>query len=272
MPAAGYADKPTTKAPNWHALVAWDLLFNNLAAGLFLNAAIAELCVPDAFRRVADIAYPIALVFLAADLVSLVIDLGDPWRFHHMLRVFKPSSPMSLGTWCLTAYSLPLTILAAISIFGIDVSWLRTIVIIVGLLPAFVVATYKGVLLSTSAQPRWKDARWLGAYLANSALTLGCACCLAVAIAVDQATAVTVLRVSLALLLTLNFAVSWLLTSGMKLRVSPSSAAVRIAVFALAMVLLSIGGSTPLLIAVGIVLLTAIAVRFEIVNWPRTAG
>ena len=46
--------------------------------------------------------------------MMLVLDLGDPLRFHHMLRVFKPSSPMSLGTWSLTAYSLPLTLIVAI--------------------------------------------------------------------------------------------------------------------------------------------------------------
>ena len=64
----------------------------------------------------ANTAYPIALVLLFADLVCLVLDLGDPLRFHHMLRVFKPSSPMSLGTWCLTIYSLPLTVAAALSL------------------------------------------------------------------------------------------------------------------------------------------------------------
>ena len=46
--------------------------------------------------------------------MMLVLDLGDPLRFHHMLRVFKPSSPMSLGTWSLAAYSLPLTLIVAI--------------------------------------------------------------------------------------------------------------------------------------------------------------
>jgi hypothetical protein len=38
------------------------------------------------------------------------------------------------------------------------------------------------------------------------------------------------------------------------------------------MALLAIGGSAALLIAVGIVLLVAIAVRFEIMDWPRTAA
>ena len=60
------------------------------------------------------LAYPIALVLLLTDLLLLVLDLGDPLRFHHMLRVFKPYSPMSFGTWSLTLYSLPLTLIVAI--------------------------------------------------------------------------------------------------------------------------------------------------------------
>src|SRR4051794_17105036 len=111
---SAYAARPATKAPAWHGLVTLDVLFNNLTAGLFLVAALGELAAPDVFANVARAAYPVAFVFLLADLVCLVADLGDPLRFHHMLRVFKPTSPMSLGTWSLTVYSLPLTVLAAI--------------------------------------------------------------------------------------------------------------------------------------------------------------
>ena len=39
-----------------------------------------------------------------ASLYLLIADLGRPERFHYMLRVVKPSSPMSVGTWILTAY------------------------------------------------------------------------------------------------------------------------------------------------------------------------
>jgi hypothetical protein len=42
-------------------------------------------------------------------------------------------------------------------------------------LPALGSAVYKGVLFSTTAQPGWKHARWLGGYLTNSAVLLGCA-------------------------------------------------------------------------------------------------
>src|ERR1700730_1627922 len=99
MPATngpGYANGPVTKAPDWHGFVAWDLLFNNLTTGLFLVAAFGDLAAPEVFATVARVAYPVALVFLLTDLMCLIFDLGDPLRFHHMLRVFKPSSPMSL--------------------------------------------------------------------------------------------------------------------------------------------------------------------------------
>src|ERR1700733_13694258 len=110
----GYLNQDITKVPGWHGLVAWDLLFNNLTTGLFLFTAVGELASPDLLGPVAKLAYPVALVFLLTDLLMLVADLGDPLRFHHMLRVFKPSSPMSLGTWSLTVYSLPLTLIVAI--------------------------------------------------------------------------------------------------------------------------------------------------------------
>src|SRR5437588_10741755 len=146
----GYAARPVTKPPDWHGLVAWDLLFNNLTTGLFLVAAIGELAAPTVFSPVAKVAYPVALLLLLADLLCLVFDLGDPLRFHHMLRVFKPSSPMSLGTWCLTIYALPLTVAGALSLLpegGTTLEWVRRTAVVLGLLPALGSAVYKGVLL-----------------------------------------------------------------------------------------------------------------------------
>jgi hypothetical protein len=137
----------------------------------------------------------------------LVFDLGDPLRFHHMLRVFKPHSPMSVGTWCLTIFSLSLTAAAGLSVLaelGLDFEWARILAVILGLLPAFGSAAYKGVLLSTNAQPGWKDARWLGGYLTNSALLMGCAELLVLSALMDQTQAIAVLRSALIVLLVLN--------------------------------------------------------------------
>src|SRR6202035_2026050 len=105
----GYENMPVTKVPGWHGIIAWDALLNGMATGLLQPPAVSELAAPAVFMRVAKLPYPVAFVLLIVDLGLLVLDLGDPLRFHHMLRVFKPSSPMSLGTWCLTIFSLPLT-------------------------------------------------------------------------------------------------------------------------------------------------------------------
>lgn len=204
---SGYANIPVTKAPGWHGTIAWDALLNGTATGLFMAAAVSELAAPAIFTPVAKVAYPVALVLLLVDLALLVSDLGDPLRFHHMLRVFKPLSPMSVGTWCLTIFSLPLTAAAALSLLsemGIDFEWARILAVVVGLLPGFGSAAYKGVLLSTNAQPGWKDARWMGGYLTNSALLMGCAELLVLSALMGQPQATAILRTGFIVLLVLN--------------------------------------------------------------------
>jgi len=202
-----YANMPVTKAPDWHGTIAWDALFNGMATGLFLAAAVSELAAPEIFTPVAKVAYPIALVVLLIDLGMLVLDLGDPLRFHHMLRVFKPVSPMSVGTWSLTIFSFPLTVAAALSLLSemkVSFELTRKVVVVAALVPGFCSAAYKGVLLSTNAQPGWKDARWMGGYLTNSALLLGCAQLLVLSALMRQAQAAAILRTAFVVLLVLN--------------------------------------------------------------------
>jgi hypothetical protein len=203
----GYENMVVTKVPGWHGIIAWDALLNGMAMGLFLVAAVSELAAPTVFMHVARVAYPVALVLLLVDLGLLVLDLGDPLRFHHMLRVFKPGSPMSVGTWCLTIFSLPLTAAAGLSVLAIlgwDFEWARILAVIAGLLPGFGSAAYKGVLLSTNAQPGWKDARWLGGYLTNSALLMGCGEFLILSALMGQTQAIAILRTAFIVLLVLN--------------------------------------------------------------------
>src|SRR3984885_14724960 len=139
---SGYANMPVTKVPGWHGIIAWDALLNGMATGLFLAAAVSELAAPGVFMRVAKVAYPVAFVLLIVDLGLLVLDLGDPLRFHHMLRVFKPSSPMSLGTWSLTIFSLPLTLIVAVEAaqavgllpsWSMALEWVRKSAVVFGL-------------------------------------------------------------------------------------------------------------------------------------------
>ncbi len=279
---AGYAAETVTKAPEWHGLVAWDLLFNNLATGLFLTAALGELLAPATFTPLAKVAYPVALILLLVDLTCLVLDLGDPLRFHHMLRVFKPTSPMSLGTWCLTAFSFPLAVAAALALVPearIGIEWGRKAAVVLGLLPAFGAAAYKGVLLSTTSQPGWRDARWLGSYLTNSALLLGCAALLALSVLTEQERTTAVLRPALMLLLVFNALALSLLLAELRATLVRTYGRWRrrqlgMLAFGGGMLtpfgLVLLGDSPPVLLtAVLLLLLGSLAIRFVIIQIPH---
>ncbi len=286
----GYSAQDVTKVPGWHGLVAWDLFFNNLTTGLFLFAAVGELASPGLLGPVARTAYPVALVFLLTDLMMLVLDLGDPLRFHHMLRVFKPSSPMSLGTWSLTLYSLPLTLIVAIETAqalgllppgSIALEWVRKSAVVLGLLPAFGSLAYKGVLFSTSSQPGWKDARWLGGFMANSALMLGCAELLFVSVLTGYARAAAALRTVAVVLLLLNIIPAGLLFSELRAtlsRIYRDQQVYLALVFIfvggtlIPLILLQVGDGAPWILgAVLLILLGSLALRFLFIKIPHAS-
>jgi hypothetical protein len=283
----GYAGQEPTHAPPWHGLVVWDVFFNALTTGLFMAAAIGELARPAALGPVASWAYPLALLFLLTDLCLLVLDLGDPLRFHHMLRVFKPSSPMSLGTWCLTLYSLPLTAVVALDLLALaglvpaGVSaweWARKALLVLALPFCFGSMAYKGVLFSTSSQPGWRDARWLGAYHVGSAFALGAAALLALAAPTGQGAAVAILRPATVILLTGQAVPLVLLTAELRSVLLAAHARGRLLgagtlAFglgtALPVPLVVLGGSVPLTVAALAALSGGWTVRHLFVTLPQ---
>jgi Polysulphide reductase, NrfD len=278
MQAAGYANREITHPPNWHTLVEIDFFLNGLATGLFLVAAVAELAKPDAIGPVARWAYPIALILLLADLACLVFDLGNPARFHHMLRVFKPLSPMSLGTWCLTAFSLPLTALVVVDLLG-GPGWLHVLLIVVSLPLAFGSAAYKGVLFSTTAQPGWRDARWLGAFHITGALVVGAAGLLLISILMGRAEAVRSLCPVAVALVILNLIAQCVLCAESLPALSwihPTNGWLVVAGVILIGGLLPIGlltdsGSTEFGVAAGLLLANGFVVRVAVVRLPHWA-
>jgi hypothetical protein len=217
----------------------------------------------------------------------LVFDLGNPLRFHHMLRVFKPSSPMSLGTWCLAIFSLFLALIVVVEAI-VAMGWLpgdsgaawwvRKLALVSGLPFAFASAAYKGVLFSTSAQPGWQDARWLGAYLVNSAVTLGTGALLVIAALADEVPATATLRPALGLLIILNVIVLALLVTELYPLLSRlhTRGELRTAAFLLALAgfvipvgLLFVGGVALICVAVVLLVLANLAIRVALVRLPH---
>jgi hypothetical protein len=170
VPAAefqSYYGRPIIKAPVWRHDIAAYLFTGGLAAGSALIAAAADLTGRPALRRAGRLT---ALGALGASTYFLINDLGRPGRFHHMLRVAKPTSPMSVGTWILTAFGasagiagvgelaplLPRSGAAGLARRVLPAAGRAGGLAAAGLAPAL--ATYTGVLLADTAVPSWHEA------------------------------------------------------------------------------------------------------------------
>ncbi|BBY80265.1 polysulfide reductase NrfD [Mycolicibacterium pulveris] len=159
-----YYGKQILKTPVWNWMIAAYLFTGGLSAGSAMLAAGADLTGLPGLRKVSRIG---SLAGVLASLYFLIADLGRPERFHHMLRVAKPSSPMSVGTWILSAYG-PGSGVAAVA--ELMPSWLRRtrlgrlvarLARPAGLWAAATapgVASYTAVLLSQTAVPAWREA------------------------------------------------------------------------------------------------------------------
>ncbi|TDB81175.1 NrfD/PsrC family molybdoenzyme membrane anchor subunit [Micromonospora sp. KC721] len=178
-----YYGRPILKPPVWRWDIPAYLFTGGLAAGSSLLAAGGQLTGRPALRRAGRVT---ALGAVTASAYLLIHDLGRPARFHHMLRVAKPTSPMSVGTWILSAYG-PAAGLAAVAEAA---AWLpergaagraRRLLPpagqVAGLAAAATapaLATYTGVLLATTAVPSWHEAYpHLPIIFAGSALASG---------------------------------------------------------------------------------------------------
>ncbi|HWG94603.1 MAG TPA: NrfD/PsrC family molybdoenzyme membrane anchor subunit [Mycobacteriales bacterium] len=159
-----YYGRPVVKPTPWEHDIPAYLFMGGVAAGSSLLSAGADLTGRPVLRRRGRLA---ALFALTVSMVALVKDLGRPERFHHMLRVVKPTSPMSVGTWLLTLYG-PFAGLAAVSELvprrlrrTLPGRLLGAAARPAGLTAAVVaptVASYTAVLLSNTSTPTWHDA------------------------------------------------------------------------------------------------------------------
>jgi polysulfide reductase-like protein len=130
------------------------LYLGGLAGASSVLAAGAELTGRPALARTTKVT---ALGAVGVSLAALVHDLGRPERFLHMLRVLKPSSPMSVGTWLLSAYGPITAVAAATDVVRVLPRTGRAASLAAAVLgPA--VASYTAVLISDTAVPAWHDA------------------------------------------------------------------------------------------------------------------
>jgi len=149
-----YYGRPIVKAPSWEPLdIAGYFFLGGLAGAGSVLAAGAAQTGRTAMGRAMKVSSAVAI---GASAVALVHDLGRPARFANMLRVLKPTSPMSIGSWLLSAYAPAAGAAALLDVTGRLPRLGRAATLGAAMLgPA--IATYTAVLAADTAVPAWHD-------------------------------------------------------------------------------------------------------------------
>jgi formate-dependent nitrite reductase membrane component NrfD len=162
-----YYDVPLLKPPVW----TWEVPLYFFVGGAAGAAAIIG-CIAEWTRTDGTLARDAKWIAAAGGPLSaalLTADHGRPERFINMLRVFKPQSAMSIGSWTLTAFSATSTAALAPAA-GLPA--LRAAGAAAGASSAALGAgmlTYTGVLIGATAIPVWhENVRLLPVHLAAS--------------------------------------------------------------------------------------------------------
>ncbi len=164
----GYHGVPVLRRPHWKWHIPLYFFVSGVGSGAALIGAIAGMSAERGNDAIARRGQVIGLLAVLMALPLLIDDLGRPARFHHMLRTFKPRSPMSMGSWALlvfgnlTGFATAADGIADRTGAGRRATWLRggaALARALLVLPAAFVASYTGVLLAATAVPLWARAR-----------------------------------------------------------------------------------------------------------------
>jgi formate-dependent nitrite reductase membrane component NrfD len=150
-----YYGRPVIKEPVWQPEIPIYFFFGGLGGASSVLHAGARLAGNDRLARTS------LLIGAAGDLVGpplLISDLGRPERFLNMFRVFKVTSPMSVGSWVLLVSGGASSTAAALEL----VDRMPRIKAAAEAVAAFFgppLATYTGTLIANTAVPVWHEGR-----------------------------------------------------------------------------------------------------------------
>ena len=159
-----YYGQPVIKEPVWTPEIPIYFFTGGLAGASAGLAYLSELRGNDELARRA---WATALVGVSASPALLISDLGVPRRFLNMLRMFKVTSPMSVGSWLLSAAGAAIGVSAAGSLLGMfprAARAARPAAAVLGL----PLSTYTAALVTNTAVPVWHEARGVLAFVFGS--------------------------------------------------------------------------------------------------------
>jgi formate-dependent nitrite reductase membrane component NrfD len=150
-----YYGRPILKEPVWQPEIPWYFL----AGGLGGASSVLGLAARAAGNE--PLAKAGLYISAAAEGISpalLISDLGRPERFLNMLRVFKVTSPMSVGSWILAASGATTTLAAGLELVD-RAPRLKVAAEAVSALLGAPLSVYTATLISDTAIPVWHEAR-----------------------------------------------------------------------------------------------------------------
>jgi formate-dependent nitrite reductase membrane component NrfD len=149
---------PMLKEPVWIWSIPTYFYVGGVAGvGATLGAAV-QLVSPKDMRSLVLKSRWVATLGGAVSAALLIHDLGRPARFLNMLRVFRVTSPMSMGSWILTVFS---TAAGAAAVLPLGPKLFRPLADIFGVIAGVFglgLSGYTGVLISQTAVPVWQQA------------------------------------------------------------------------------------------------------------------
>ncbi len=152
---ASYHGQPVLKEPVW----TWEIPLYFYTGGLAgASAGLAYLAELRGNETLARRAWAAAAAGITLSPALLTSDLGVPLRFINMLRMFKVTSPMSVGSWILSASGATTTLAAANAWLGIFPRLSRPARPLAALL-GLPLSTYTAALIANTAVPVWHEAR-----------------------------------------------------------------------------------------------------------------
>jgi formate-dependent nitrite reductase membrane component NrfD len=150
-----YYGRPIVKEPVWKAEIPCYLFTGGIAGACGVLHGVARVLGQE---RVARTALYVGAIADAVSPLLLVSDLGRPERLLHMLRMFKVTSPMSVGSWVLVFSGGASNTAAVLELLGI-LKPVKTLAESVSFVSGPPLATYTGALLANTSIPVWSEAR-----------------------------------------------------------------------------------------------------------------
>jgi protein NrfD len=193
---------PSFQIPNWGWWIVLYFFFGGVTGGIYFAAAWLDLFGDARDRAAMRVGHLLAFPLIIVCSLFLIVDLGQPLRFWHMLfqserfpePILKPYSPMSLGSTILFVFGLIAflsfvdVVLARGRLFHSPRNPIGKVLSVLGALAGLALAGYTGTLLNVNNEPVWGNSPWLSALFVFSGVSTGIAALLLVARRVSPST------------------------------------------------------------------------------------